>query len=866
MPASPDAAAGAVERRPLLVALLRFRTYLASLAVIAVFGLMTVAVYKLTQEVRYDEVLDALSQTTWTSMALAVLFTAISFAALIFYDFNALDHIGRKLPPVPVAMTAFSAYAIGNTAGFGALSGGAIRFRTYSRLGLTPEEIARVIAFVTLAFGIGLLAVGAFSALATAPRLATVAGMDTGLLRLIALSVIAVLAVLMFVGRNGRVVTLGKLKLRLPDTLTSSRQFLITAADIAASASVLYVLLPETNVSWPTFFAIYATAVGLGVLSHVPAGLGVFETVMLGALGNAISLDALLGSLVLYRVIYHVLPLVIAVLLVVGAELREAMQHPVANDIGNMAVRLAPHLLSAYGLILGAMLIFSSVTPTPDTNLDFLSAYLPLPVIEGAHLFSSLLGLVLAIASRGLGQRLDGAWWVSLICAIGAFVLAFLKGIAVVEATVLALFIFALILNVKRFNRPASLFGQALSPAWLAALLVIIASAVTILFFVYRDIDYSRDLWWQFEFDQEAPRSLRALLALTLSASAIAFFSLLRPAFSHPEELQPDDLEKAVAIVGTQDLADANLVRMGDKRVMFSDSGKAFIMYGIQGRSWIALGDPVGAADDTADLIWRFVETARAAGGRAVLYQVSPSLLSYCADAGLRAFKLGEMASVNLPHFELKGGRLAGLRQALSKGVREGLEFSIVAPPDVAPILSELRAVSDAWLSEHNTREKTFSLGAFTDDYVTAQPVALLRKEGRVVAFATIFVTSTKHEATVDIMRFAPDAPKGSMDFLFVSLLEQLKSDGYQVFNLGMAPLSGMSKREIAPVWDRIGGTMFEHGERFYNFKGLRAFKSKFHPRWQPRYLAVSGGTGAVLALMDVTLLISGGVRGVVGK
>ena len=70
----------------------------------------------------------------------------------------------------------------------------------------------------------------------------------------------------------------------------------------------------------------------------------------------------------------------------------------------------------------------------------------------------------------------------------------------------------------------------------------------------------------------------------------------------------------------------------------------------------------------------------------------------------------------------------------------------------------------------------------------------------------------------------------------------------------------------FAPVWDRIGSTLFEHGERFYNFKGLRAFKSKFHPRWEPRYFAVAGGTGAVLALMDVTLLISGGVRGVVGK
>ncbi len=127
-------------------------------------------------------------------------------------------------------------------------------------------------------------------------------------------------------------------------------------------------------------------------------------------------------------------------------------------------------------------------------------------------------------------------------------------------------------------------------------------------------------------------------------------------------------------------------------------------------------------------------------------------------------------------------------------------------------------------------------------------------------------MTETKEEGSVDLMRFSPDAPKGSMDFLFVQILEHLRQSGFQRFNLGMAPLSGMSRRESAPVWDRVGGTVFEHGERFYNFKGLRAFKSKFHPEWQPRYLAVSGGVSPMIALMDATFLIGGGLKGVVRK
>ncbi|OLP59121.1 hypothetical protein BJF93_04170 [Xaviernesmea oryzae] len=860
---SPDTEKGASRLATLFA---EYRVYLTAIAVIAIFTFVTVAISRLTAEVRYDDVLDALADTSWTSILLAILFTALSFAALIGYDLNAIEFIGRRLRTPSVAITAFIAYAIGNTAGFGPLSGGAIRFRAYSRLGLTPSEIARVIAFVTLAFGLGLLAVAALSTLAVAPRMETVMGLSADWLRGVALIFVLVMVALVVLGGNGRTLSFAGLSLRLPDSRTSSRQFLVSAFDIAASASVLYVLLPETHVGWPTFFAIYATAVGLGVLSHVPAGLGVFEAVMVAALGNAISMEQLLGGLVLYRLVYHVLPLIIAIILVVTTELRAFSSKPVASDLGQIAVRLAPSLLSTFAMMLGAMLIFSSVTPTPDSNLDLLSNFLPLPIVEAAHFLTSILGLVLFVASRGINQRLDGGWWIGLAAAAGALVLSLIKAIAIFEATLLAVFIVAMVMNRRAFTRRASLFKQGLGPSWLAAMGVIVVSAATILFFVYRDTDYSHDLWWQFEFSGEAPRGLRALLGLVLASITVAIFSLMRPATLRPVEASRADVDKAVEIVRNQDSADANLVRMGDKRVMFSESGKAFIMYGIQGRSWIALTDPIGDEADFPELVWQFVESARAAGGRAAFYQISPGLLSSCADAGLRAFKLGELAIVDLDRFELKGGRLAGLRQALSKGARDGLSFALIEPPEVAGVVEDLRQVSDSWLAHHETREKTFSLGAFDTDYICAQPVAVLYKDEKIVAFANVMVTDTKHEATVDLMRFSPDAPRGAMDFLFVSIMEKMKTEGYKTFNLGMAPMSGMSRRDTAPVWDRVGSLLFEHGERFYNFKGLRAFKSKFHPRWEPRYLAVSNGTGAALALLDATLLISGGVRGVVGK
>jgi phosphatidylglycerol lysyltransferase len=240
--------------------------------------------------------------------------------------------------------------------------------------------------------------------------------------------------------------------------------------------------------------------------------------------------------------------------------------------------------------------------------------------------------------------------------------------------------------------------------------------------------------------------------------------------------------------------------------------------------------------------------------------------LALYADSGLQAFKLGEEALLDLTSFDLSGSRRSGLRQSYSRAQRDGLHFEFVAQPDVAELYDDLARISAAWLEHHSAREKRFSLGAFNRDYVLSQPVAVLRREGRVLAFATAMTTATREEATVDLMRFAPDAPNSAMEFLFVSLCLHFKEQGFGRFSLGMAPLSGLSDRRAAPLWHKIGRTMFEHGERFYNFRGLRAFKEKFRPEWRPRYLAVPGGIEPALALADTAALIGGGLKGVLGK
>jgi phosphatidylglycerol lysyltransferase len=104
------------------------------------------------------------------------------------------------------------------------------------------------------------------------------------------------------------------------------------------------------------------------------------------------------------------------------------------------------------------------------------------------------------------------------------------------------------------------------------------------------------------------------------------------------------------------------------------------------------------------------------------------------------------------------------------------------------------------------------------------------------------------------------------MDYLFVELMMWGRSRGYRWFSLGMAPLSGLEDHPLAPLWHRVGVFVFRHGEHFYNFEGLRRYKEKFDPVWEPRYLACTGGLAATRALLDIGRLIGGGVKGIVAK
>jgi phosphatidylglycerol lysyltransferase len=834
----------------------RLRPWLLAALGLALTAMVGLALRHLLSDVRYSDVMVAVGATPTPNIVAAVVATAFSYLALTRYDASALRYVGAKVGGATVLLTSFVAYALSNTIGLGPLSGGVVRMRLYSAAGVPPQQVARVIVFNAAAFGLGMLFFGALGLIWGAHEVAALLQTRGWFLRVLAAAMLfALLGFLWLCGRRSSINVGSFWQVQLPPSGLATKQLAISAVELAASAMVLWLLLPPGHIPPAAFVAFYAIAITAGIISHIPGGVGVFETVMLLAAGDGIPRDAMLGALLLNRGIYYVLPLVVATGLLILHELRSGIAAPV----GRLAVRLSPILLAALTLIAGIWLIVSGVTPFTDDARDLLVALrVPLPLIEASHFIGSIAGLGLVIVARGILHRLDVAWWIASALAIAAAVLALPKGIALHEAELLLSLVVLLAISRRQFDRRSSLFAQHLEPEWLLALGGVVVAGAWILFFAFKEVDYSNRLWWQFELDGQAPRSLRALTAVALLALGYGLWELLRPPAGELGETTQDEIERAAAIVRANPSSDACYALIGDKHLLFSPSGRSVLMFGKQGRSWIGLFGPFGDSREFADMVWQFIEMATDHGGRAAFYHVRPAALPLFLDCGLHLFKLGEHAHVDLPGFNLKGASRANLRTGMNRAEREGLRFEIVPATQVDQILPALRAVSDAWLAQQRSGEKAFSVGRFDEDYLRRLPVAVVRRDDRIIAFANLLTTDARDEASLDLMRYAADAPPGTMDFLITSVLLYLQAEGYRRFGLGMSPMAGMAERSGAPKWQRIARLVFEHGDRFYNFRGLRSFKDKFAPVWEARFLAAPKGLSTAFVLADVTALISG--------
>lgn len=835
---------------------------------LALFAAALVALHHILAEVHLPDVLARFRQIPAKSILLAAACTAGSYLALTGYDLLALRHLGRSLPLARVALGSFASYAFSYNIGFSLVTGGSIRYRIYSAAGLSVTEIATLTGFCALTFALGVSAVLGSALLLEPAALSLADRLPPTLNRAVGVAILlAAAGYTLWTASKPAPLTLAGWSLSPPRLPITIGQLAIGVVDLGFASAALYALLPQTvEIGFPAFVGLYVGAMTIGVLSYSPGGLGVFEAVILLAVPSS-EPATLFGSLLVFRCLYYLLPLAFAAALLSWHEfqLRRETLLPALRTVGGLAHAAAPQVLGAAVFAGGAILLFSAATPELQDRIATLRDVLPLPFVEASHLLSSVVGLWLMVLARGLFRRLDGAFHLTVAVLFAGIVFSLVKGFDYEEALILFCVLILLYASRRAFYRKASLLNQPFSIAWIATIVAIVGLSVWIGFFAFKHVEYSDSLWWEFAYRADAPRFMRASVAVTVLGLGLLIYVTLRPAplSSDPAASGFDVIRPVVAASRS---SDANLALTGDKRFLVSDNTNAFIMYQVQGRSWIAMGEPVGPEQFWEPLMWRFRELCDRHSGWPVFYQIGAGNLPLYLDHGLSLLKLGEEARVDLETFSLEGSAKRDLRYADRRAAKEGAEFGVVPAAGLRDVLGELREVSDEWLTDKATREKRFSVGAFSEDYIRNFDCAVVRRGGRIVAFANVWQAPAGRELSIDIMRHRKEAPYATMDFLFTELMLWGKANDYRWFNLGMAPLSGLETHSLGPVWNRIGAFVFRHGEHFYNFEGLRAYKAKFEPVWEPKYLASPGGMALPRILLDVAALISGGTAGILTR
>jgi phosphatidylglycerol lysyltransferase len=836
----------------------------APIAGAVVFCASSVIVVRELEQIGFAQLTVALRSISGGTLLAALLLTALNYAVLTLQDQLAVTYAGVRIPRGQVAFASFVAYAVSNSVGFAMLSGAAARYRFYSRWNVGAADLSRIVLFYSVGFWIGLGLVAGVS-LAVAPPTAIDALVPAAIASTFGAAIVAAIAIFIAACARGGTIRFRRLTVPLPAFRLIAAQTMVSVVDWLLAAAVFYVLIGGARPSFLTFTGVFAAAQLAGLASHVPGGLGVFDGLMVLFLrGAGIPIDTIAPALVAYRFVYYVAPLSAALVLLLLDETtqRQAQLSRFRKTCHALASWATPHVLALFTFGSGALLVFSGATPAVPNRLHWLAAVMPLPLVEASHFSASLAGLLLLVLAQAIARRVDAAFYIAAGALAFGSVASLLKGGDYEEAAVLGLVLAALVSARRHFTRRARILEQPFSPHWLAAIATVVGASVWLGLFAYRHVAYTSDLWWQFAVDGNAPRFLRASVGVTIGALVIAMRVLLGPARPRTPVVDvtaaTPELDRVIAL---QPRTLPYLVYLGDKSVLWNEDRTAFVMYAISGTTCVALGDPVGPLDARRDLVRRFVTMAEELSLTPAMYQVSPDLLSTCADVSLTAVKLGEEGGVRLTDLTFAGARYKDIRTAMNRFEREGYRFSVVRGDQVVERLGELEDVSDDWLAAKGVGEKGFSLGAFDGQYVARFPVALIEREGSIEAFATLWPGPGRVELSPDLMRHRADAPPGVMDALFGHVMLWGRDQGYRWFNFGMAPLSGIEGIRRSDLWSRVSQFVYRHGEPLYNFHGLRTYKEKFNPSWTPRYLACPGGFALARVIADVTALVAGGYR-----
>jgi phosphatidylglycerol lysyltransferase len=637
----------------------------------AIFGvaLLVGAIWVVQREFRTLSVADirtAMAAIPASALWIAAAWTVLAYAVLAVYDKLGSIYAGRPVSWARSLLASFCGYALAHNLGFAAVSGAAVRYRLYSAWGLTPLEIAKVVGFTSLTFGLGGLALGGL-VLLVEPEVVPWAGahLPRWALQALAVPFWGAVAGYVVLSRFVRHIRVFGHEIELPRLRMALTQVALATVDVAVTAAIFYSLLPPAEgLTYVRFLGIYLAAYAAGILAHVPGGIGVFDGAVLLGLQPYMEPAKVVGALLVFRLYYYIVPLFIAGGLFAAFEVgqrRAVLGRLAAVGQGSEALEV-PAIASLVALA-GALLVFLGSLPVQGSLLAEWAGY---AAAIASHFAASVVGSLLLVTAYGLLRRLTLAWWAALFLLVNGAAVAWLRG----EAWWLwgAFLVLVVLLASVRgaFYRDARLTREPLSGEALLPLVAVAGCGITLALVAYGG-RVAETSWWGVVFSPVAPDSLRFTVGLTAVLLLVGMVRLLRPARIAPLPWDAGT-RRRLAALGALAPAQADGAVLGEA----GTAGMAFLR---REGVWLALGDPAGDRRDRISAVWRFRDMCERAGVDPAFWRVGPGLLRIYADIGLTAVPVGRAADGTPLYLALRAERdLDRLRELLPPPLRREAE------------------------------------------------------------------------------------------------------------------------------------------------------------------------------------------------
>ena len=593
----------------------------------------------------------------------------------------------------------------------------------------------------------------------------------------------------------------------------------------------------------------------IGISSFIPGGLGSFDLVILTVFSSiGLESERVLTWLLLYRIFYYILPFILGLVFFVR-DLGTIFDEKNDKIPSRIMRSFGLDLLSFFLYLTGTFMILSATIPEEMSVHYWLSQFSPLYANLIYQFPSLIFGVSFIILGRANKEKVERAPRLTIIFLFLALIYSFLSGFGIIEMVFLILVIFLAIFTRKMPYRKQLVYSfEAIT---MDSLYFVVISVITIYFMAinYRlkPIHY-RD-FFLIPFEKSFLRFSIIFVLLFISMRLLLFY-LKGKKVKLGERM---DSEKVMSLLSDYDCpAEAPLALVGDKDIYYyEEDGNATCALALATYKdrVIVMGRPFGKTEDFDKLLEKFVEEADHYGYKPIFYEVGQGETIKLHDFGFSFIKFGETAALNLEKFSLEGREHKSQRNALSKFDKLGYTFEVIDPPFNDEFLDRLKEISEDWLG--GKREKGFSLGYFNNDYLNLCQMAVAKDgEGKILAFANIMPNPNKTWVTIDLMRFEREnAPSGIMDFLFLQLFLYFKDQGKIYFDLGMAPLSNVGINTNSFVEEKLAYLVYKFGYKFYSFEGLRAYKEKFAPAWEPVYLSYPNKSWLLYTMLSIFIV-----------